>query len=595
LENQTSKTSLLELTDAHVLKAIAYCKSIVNGSIPACKFVIQACSRQLDDLARWHGKADAPYFFDEKKAGRICRFIELLPHVKGDKAKVGTGLIVLEGWQCFILTTVFGWYNNATKARRFRHAYTEVPRGNAKSTVTSGIGLYLTTSDDEIGAEVYSAATKKEQARIVFGDARAMMIRNAAFCSRLGVVVNLLGLLQPKSNSKFEPLSRDHGTMDGLNVHGALIDELHAHKDRGIYDVLETGAGKRSNSLIWVITTAGFDVSNICYEQRTYVTQILGRSIEDESYFGVIYTIDDTDDWQDPKIWIKANPNWNVSVNPDHYSQLAHKAMQLLSAQNNFKTKHLNIWCSADQPWINMADWHKCGDPTLDEADFSQDLCFGALDLATKTDIASFVRTYVRWQPKNSQCDKHSDPMLGCNDCFPGLEPHYYFFATNYLPETAITDGRNAQYEGWALEGQLRETPGEVIDFDIVEEDIKETAQKTRLQALVFDPWQAQQLANNMNNEAVPMVELRATVANFSAPMKELEATIKSGRFHHNGSSVLAWMASNVVCHMDAKDNVFPRKPRPEAKIDAIVACIMSLSPAMLQEIPYQDRGFREL
>jgi phage terminase large subunit-like protein len=458
------------------------------------------------------------------------------------------------------------------------------------------------TADEEVGADVYSAATKREQAKIVFGDARAMMIKRADFASKLGVVVNLAALTQPKSNSKFEPLSRDYGTMDGLNIHIALIDELHAHKDRGIYDVIETGAAKRLNSLLWAITTAGVDTSGICYEQRTYVSRILNQAIEDESYFGIIYTIDEDDDWTDPKAWVKANPNWGVSVMPEVIGQLATKAMQTPSAQANFKTKHLDVWCQANNPAFDLEAWERCTDDSLVEEDFTLDPCVFGIDIATKTDIASFVRLYERDLPKYAPgCESHSvRGQWECKTCYPDesdKEKHYYLFATNWLPEAAVYDGRNSQYQGWALEGHLTETPGEVLDFSLVKQEILDRAALVVLKGACYDPWQMAAVAQDLEKDGLPMIEVRATVANFSAPMKELMALVISQRLHHPGSPAMKWMFSNVVGHFDVKDNIYPRKEKPENKIDAAVATIMALYHMLLQQSgPYTaDRGLLTL
>jgi phage terminase large subunit-like protein len=389
----TTSSSKIFALDPHVAKALLYAQMVVDGEIPNCTFVKQACQRQLDDLERY--KNHSLFYFDQDLAGKVCRYIERLPHVKGPKAKAQE-LIKLEPWQCFILTTVFGWYRKDTGGRRYRRVYIEVPRGNAKSTLSSGVGLYCLSADGEEGAEVYSAATKRDQAKIVFGDARQMLRKRPDFASKLGLVVNQNDLVHVKTNSKFVPLSRDYGSMDGLNVHLSIIDELHAHKDRGIYDVLETGAGKRHSSLLWNITTAGTDTSGICYEQRSYVVKLLSRVVEDDSYFGIIFTIDEDDEWTDPACWQKANPNWNVSVMPESFGQLATKAMQLPSAQSNFKTKHLNIWCQAETPWLDLKFWDRCYDPEMNERALIDGgaSCFGGLDLAATTDLAAYVKLY---------------------------------------------------------------------------------------------------------------------------------------------------------------------------------------------------------
>lgn len=617
--------------DQHVEKALQYCRDVLSGQILACKWVRLACKRQLDDLeARSKGVTlRGLYHWDPTLAGRVCRFIERLPHVKGPKAK-NNELIQLEGWQCFILTTVFGWRRKDTGGRRFRRAYTEVPRGNAKSTLSSGLGLYGLAEDDEEGAEVYSAATTRDQAKIVQGDAQAMMRKRPEFAARLGIVVNQYILLHPRSNSKFEALSRESGTMDGKNVHIAIIDELHAHKDRGIYDVIETATAKRNASLIWIITTAGSDSSGICYEVRTYVTKVLEGVVEDDTQFGIIYTLDEGDDWTDPAMWIKANPNWGVSVMPEVFAALASKAQQVLSAQNNFKTKHLNLWVNADVAWMDMMAWDKCVDPELTPEMFVGKPCIDSVDLASKVDIASKAQLFWEDRPRpsgaydpkrcekcNKKYDEHRDereaivgaysaPQANRVECtkdkfqpMKATERHYFGFVQNYLPEAAIGDGRNSQYEGWASreDGCIKTTPGDVLDFAVIKEDIIDDTSKFLVKCCAYDPWQANQLSQELTSVGLEMVEIRATVQSFSEPMKEFDALVRQKRFHTNNNACLRWMVTNVVCHYDAKDNIFPRKEKPENKIDGVVALIMAFNRALLmldEPAPYSaERGIR--
>lgn len=519
------------------------------GEIPAGRYVRKACQRQLDDLARpaWR------YRFDEAKAARVCKFIECLAHIKGPLAGEK---IRLEPWQSFILTTVWGWVDRDSGKRRFRRGYTEVPRGNGKSALSSGIGLYMLAADGEGGAEVYSAATTRDQARIVFRDAQQMARKAPDLATQLGVSVAAHNIHVLRTASKFEALSAEGSSLDGLNIHCAIVDELHAHKTRAVYDVIETGTGKRPQSLLWVITTAGSDRSGICYEVRTYLTRVLDGVVEDDSQFGIIYGLDEADDWQAEASWQKANPNWGVSVMPDVVGQLAKKAMQLPSAQNNFLTKHLNTWVNADSAWLPPDAWAACADLKLTLDDFAGEECVLALDLATKTDIAAKTYLFRR--------------------AIEGVF-HYYLFGSYYLPEAALTDGRNASYAGWEISGRLTSTPGDVTDFGLIEADVLADASRFKVREVAFDPWQAMDLAQRLQANGAAMVEYRATVQNFSAPMKEMAALVLQKRFHHDGCPALAWMVSNVVCHLDAKENVYPRKERPENKIDGVVAAIMAL------------------
>jgi phage terminase large subunit-like protein len=545
----------------HVALAREYADEVVSGALPACKWVRLACRRQIEDLKR-QGKPGFPYRFDQKSAGRVCRFIENLKHIKG---RLADSNIKLEAWQCFVLTTVFGWVHaegERKNRRRFRRAYIEVPRGNAKSTLSSGVGLYMLAADGEGGAECYSAATTRSQARIVFRDAQHMARKSKALMDELGVSVAAHNIHVLKKAARFEALSAEGDTLDGLSIHYGCVDELHAHRDRTVFDALETGTGKRDQSLLWCITTAGTNRSGICYEQRTYLTKILDGVATDESTFGVIYTIDEGDVWFTEEAFAKANPNWGISVMPEVVGQLAAKAMQMPAAQNNFRTKHLCVWENADQAWMDMGAWDRCADPSLDLADFSGEKCLIGLDLATKTDIAAKAMLF------RQEVD--------------GVD-HYYAFVQSYLPETAASDGRNSQYAGWEIEGRLTVTPGDVLDFQQIEDDLIEDSSRFQVEEIAYDPWQATQLAQRLQTQGASVIEFRNTVANFSAPMKELDALVRAGRFHHNGDPVLSWMVSNVVCHTDAKENIYPRKERAENKIDGVVALIMALGRALVR------------
>lgn len=535
---------------------------VLSGKILACKYVKQACRRQRDDLKR----KNWGYRFDVDLANRPCNFAEALPHIKG-KQFAGKPL-QFSDWQCFIVTTVFGWVDDKGN-RRFKTVYIEVPRKNGKSTMTAPIGLYCMSADGEPGADVYSAATTRDQAKIIWSDAKAMVDKSPSLRKALHVGTSVHSIYQLSTSSKFLPLSRDQqGNLDGLNVHCGLIDELHAHKTRDVWDVIETATGARSQPLIWSITTAGSNRAGICYEQRSYVIKILSGVHTDDTYFGIIYTIDKGDDPFDPKSWEKANPNYGLSVSVEDLQRKAVKARQMAASLNNFLTKHLNVWVNSDAPWMNMTAWDECYDKEMCEEDFYGTECVLALDLATKTDIAPKIRVHKK---TITQLKKGSDGTQ------TETVDHYYVFANFYLPEEAVEDGRNSQYAGWVHDGYLKVTPGSVTDFSFIEDDIKEDASKFRVLNTGFDPWQASYLIQRLQLDNLPVLEYRQTVQNMSMPMKELEALVLQKRIHHNGNPVLTWMMSNVVCHYDAKENVYPRKEAPANKIDGAVALIMAI------------------
>ena len=534
-------------------KAKKYEDDILSGKIPACVYVKQAIRRQREDLNRWSGK-DSLFYFDQAEGNRVCKFIELLPHTKG---ALRGQKIRLEPWQCWILTTIFGWRRRSDNRRRFGRVYIEVPRGNGKSSLSSGVALYCLLADREPGAEVYSFATTRDQAGIVFGDAKQMAMMCEPLRKKFGLEVLAKALFVPGTNSTFQAKSAEGSTLDGLNTHFACIDELHAHKTRAVYDVVETSIGKRLNPILWVITTAGFDTAGICYEVRTMVREVLAKTVEDETQFGIIYTIDEGDDWKTEAALIKANPNWGVSVMPKMVLPLQLKAITLASAANNFKTKHLDVWCQAGAAWMDMTAWHK-GERTVDLDDFEGRSCVIGLDLGAKNDLTAKVYVF-----KTEGDDGR---------------PRYQVFSRLYLPQTAIDKGTVSQYSGWADTSVIQVTGGAMTDLTRIEEELREDLSRFDVQAIAYDPWQATQLANDLSEDGAPMVEYRNTVQNVSEPMKWLEALVQDGRLDHDGNPCMTWMMGNVVAKVDAKDNIFPRKERYESKIDGPVALIYALA-----------------
>lgn len=563
----------------HVAEAIDYAHEVASGIRPSCKWTRAACQRQLDDLARWQGDPDYPFEWRAELADRAVRFLELLRHVKG---KWAGGALQLQPWQKFGLACVFGWIRKNDGLRRFRSVYEEVPRKNAKTTKLAGVGLYMLVADEEWGAEVYSAATTRDQARIVFDIAQQMARMDGAFRARFGVEVLTHSILARDTAGKFAPLSADGSTLDGLNVSCAVIDELHAHRTRAVYDVLDTGTGARGQPLIWAITTAGSNRAGVCYDLRDYLTRVLnstlqrhggmgyevkGAALEDDALWGIIYTIDDADDPLDEAAWAKANPNYAVSVDVEDMRRLATKAKASPQALSQFLTKRLNVWVNADSAWMNMLRWDACADPMLRIEDFTADPCVIALDAAFKKDLFAKVRLFRR-----------GDRMVA--------------FGRYYMPEAVVQSDGNEHLAAWARAGWIRTTPGEVLDIAVVREELLDDTRRFDVREVPYDPAQITPFAAELLNEhGVPMVELRATVLNFSPAMKELEERVTSGpaRFAHAGDPVLSWAISNVVCHRDAKDNIYPRKDHFDKKIDPAVALIMALARAMAVSAPQAE------
>lgn len=536
----------------YVARANAYARGVTSGKIPACKWVRLACQRQLDDLARkgwrWH--------FDRERANHVCRFIELLPHIKG---KWRSRNIELEDWQCFSITTIFGWVDDQG-LRRFRKALNVLPRKNSKSTMAAAIGLYLLALDNEPGAEVYSAATTRDQAKISWEIAKRMVERSAGFRERYGIEALAHSVTIESNAAAFKPLSRDADSLEGLNPHGAIIDELHAHKTREVFDVLDEATGARRQALIYIISTEGDNATGVFAEQVSYGQLVLGGQHEDDTYFAILYSIDPGDDWTTPEAWWKANPNLGVSVFLEDIEIRCRQAQRNPESQSSFLTKRLNVRVGAGEAYFSMLAWDRiCKDVNLKIEDFYGRECIIGLDLASKIDIAAKV--YL----------------------FPG-DKEWTVFGSFYLPEEQLARGNPNYdiYRGWADRGYLTVTPGNVIDYSFIERDLIEDCRNFDVRAVCYDPFQATQISTRMVAEGLPMLEVPQTVLRLSEPMKEVGARVLSGRIKHDGNLVLAWMIGNVKAKVDAKENVYPRKERSENKIDGAVALIMAGSHAIV-------------
>jgi phage terminase large subunit-like protein len=535
-----------------------YCQAVLEGTRPANKWEIRAVERHLADLERF---TDGRFYFDLAAANRAIDFVESLPHIKGEWAR-RKELLKLEPWQCFIIGVFFGW-KRADGFRRFRTFYGEVARKNAKSTCTSAIMLYALAADGEAGAECYSAATTRDQARIVFRDAQAMAKRDPDLREALGVSVGAHSIHVLETSSRAEALSAEGNTLDGLNIHFAGIDEFHAHPTRDVWEVIETATGARRQPIIWIITTAGGNRSGVCYEIRTYLTKILDgiEGFADETFFGIIYTIDEGDDWTDPASWVKANPNFGVSVMPDDLERKARKAQALPGAQPGFLTKHLNVWVSSDSAFFDMRRFDACRVDGLTLDQFKGQKCWIGLDLASRIDIAVAAIIF-----------QHGAGWAAFVRC--------------YLPEDTIDESGNSQYKGWVRAGHLQATDGAEIDYEVIKADLIEWQSDFQVEALHYDPWQAHQLAHELTDLGFPALECRMNASALSEPMKDMQGAVQSGRFAHDGNPLLAWAVSNVEAHEDAKGNVYPRKARVENKIDPVVAVLMARSAMMRAPAP---------
>jgi phage terminase large subunit-like protein len=521
-------------------------------------------------LDRFTGK-DAPFCFQPTAAQRVCDIVQHFPHIRGIWAKHQLRL-ELEPWQCFIIMNVFGWKSNVTKARRFRVAYIEVPRKNAKSTLTSAVGLYLLACDGEQGGHVVSAANTRDQAKLLFTDAQLMARKEPGYRSRFQVEVLAHTIVQTPTASKFEALSAEHSNLDGLNLHAALIDELHAHPTRGLWDVLATATGSRIQPLIWAITTAGLNRASVCYDQHNYVIDILQKRIEDDSYFGIIYTRDDGDDPWDQQTWMKANPNYAISVHPEGMRMDAKRAQQMPSEQASFLTKHLNVWVNAAVTWLPPGAWEKCCEPALDIEDFAHQPCYMGIDLALRNDIAALIIAF---------------PPTATRDWWA-------VFGRYYLPEETVNRSENSHYQAWESVGRLTATPGPITDFDYIIENLTDLAARYDVRDLALDPFDAGPLIVDIEKAGLRKpVEVRQTAPNLSPAMIELEGLVLARKIRHDGDPILSWMMSNVRVARSG-DLLKPTKDSEEKKIDGVVSLLMCVHRGMYRTGPqadYENRG----
>lgn len=534
--------------------ATHYAEQVVAGNIVACKWVQLACERQLKDrdLERKGGQ----WKFDEQKASRICDFVERLPHVEG---KWDTKNIVLQPWQCFILTTLFGWEDDQHN-RRFRKALSVIPRKSSKTTLAAVVALYLLSVDNELGAQVYSAAKTREQARISWEIAKRMVEHSPGMMSRFGLKPMAHSITRASVGSYYKPLSRDADSLEGLNVHGGIIDELHVHPDREVWDVIDNGIAARRQPLIFAISTEGDASAGIFVDQVRYIQSILNGHHKDDSYFGIYYGLDPEDDWTLEENWVKANPNLGVSVSLREMRDKFTEAKQLPSAQATFLTKRLNVRVGAGSSYFNMFAWRQlCHKPGLTLDSMKGNPCIITVDLASKSDLTSVIIVF-----RNGG--------------------HYYVFGKHYLPECAVETGmpNHEFYRSWRIMDRLIVTTGSRTDYGEVERDVLELRDRFKPQRIGIDPnYNGEHFRQNMESAGVTIVEVPHTIARFSEPMKDLASLIASGRVHHDGDPVLDWALGNVTTRVDAKGNVYPRKSHIDNKIDPAVALIGNMGEHM--------------
>lgn len=540
-----------------------YARDILDGKIVACRFIRLACQRHFDDLKKSLDK-DYPYTFNRELAERACRFVQLLPHSSGDLA--GQKL-KLEPWQAFIFCSIFGWVTKKDKKRRFREAYIRVARKNGKSFFAAGIGTYMFCADGENSAEVYCGATTMAQAKKVFTPARQMADRLPSLRNKFNISVWVDNMTRP-DGSVFAPMAGKPG--DGDSPHCAIIDEYHEHDTDHMYEAMTMGMGARSQPLTLIITTAGSSLESPCYDKDKEVKEAISGIVRNERIFGMIYELDDGDDWTDPRNLIKANPNLDVSIKYSDLVELLEVAKQVPRKVNAFKTKRLNIWVSGKSAFFNMEHWAAAADPTLKLEDFANDGCNVGLDLANKLDMNAKVPLFTR-------------EIEG--------KRHYYSISPKFwVPEDTVnsTDPKLLKtadrYRKFVDQGVLEATDGAEADYREILASFVDLQSEIRIDEVDFDPSGATALRHQMEDEGFTCVEIRQDFTNMSPAMKELEAALAGGRFHHDGNPILTWCISNVIGKSPpgSDDIVRPTKGDKQSKIDGATALFNAMTRALL-------------
>ena len=540
-------------SSAVLARVTGYAEGVVAGEIVAGQLVRLACERHLADIetAGLRGLA-----WDDDAADHAIRFIEQLRHSKGEWSG---RRFILEPWQVFIVGSVFGWYRE-DGTRRFREAYTEVARKNGKTQLLAAIGLYLAFADGEPGAEVYSAATKRDQAKLCWAEADRMVQSTPALARLIQRTPSKANLSRLSTFSKFEPLGRDADTSDGLNPHAAIVDELHAHTNRDMVDVLRTALGARRQPLLWSITTAGSNQQSIWWESRSYAVNVLEGIVEDDALFAYIATLDPGDSWMDESVWPKGNPNLGVSVKLDGLREEFRRAEAIPAQQNAFRRLRLNEPTEQSERWLDMATWDR--NAAAPEVAPGMTV-FAGLDLSSTIDLTACVAVAPR-------------------------DGGYDVLTRFWRPEDTVGEAERRDgvpYRQWAADGWLTLTEGNAIDPVRIADDILDWLAPYQVPELAFDAWNAAGAAARLGAAGVTCVAMAQGFATYSEPCHALEALLLEGRIRHGGNPLLRWMASQVTVKFGPNDAIRPYKAHGAGiRDDGIVALLMALARARVHQ-----------
>lgn len=549
-------------TRDYVAIAAGYARDVLGGRLVACQWLRLACERQDRDRLRAETDATWPYAWSDEHAVRACEFIERCPHVEGHW---DTPTIRLEPWQVFLAVVLFGWRVRADiRRRRFTTCYLEVARKAAKSTLMAAIALHHLIAELEPGASVVCGASTGAQARIVFGIMQKM-VRRSAWLRDQGAEVFANAILFEDGTAR--PVNSKAQTLDGLNPSCIVLDESHA-QDFDLHDVLKSAQGARRNPLLLAPTTAGYNLLSVGYALRGQLTKVLQGVFEADHLLGVIYALDEGDDWRDATKWPKANPMLGITPKLDWMLQYCQDAQQAPGLEGEFKTKVCNLWLQSGASWLSMTRWDACADSTLRLEQFAREKCWIGGDLAQIDDLAAVALVFQR-------------------------QDLLYAFVRCYLPELVVNERAKAvpAYREWADAKLLTLTDGNLIDYARIEADIRGWCKQFDVEAICFDQFGSTQIAGALSNDGLPATVEAKNAKSFTAPARELEARVRHGRFRHDGNSLLKWAASNVVVSRRIDDSILPKKESPESpnKIDPIDAVVQAIGAMLRRPAPRQS------
>ncbi len=497
----------------------------------------------------------------------FLRFCRQLRHIKG--SKWAGRRFEPDIWQIvFVIAPLFGW-RQGDGLRLYRTLYLEIPKKNGKSTLAAALALYLLTADREPGAEVVAAAGDKEQARAVFDVAFNMGKQSPALARRLRFLKGQISY--EEKASWFKVLSADGDLKAGLNLHGAIIDELLVQKKRTLVDNLEGATGSREQPLVAYLTTAGLDdVGSIYSEKRTYSERVASGDVTDLTWLSVIYTIDEGDDWADPEVWAKANPGLGISVMTDYLKRKASQAVANPASQNTFLRDHLNVRTGQVTRWLDVRKWEASGAewmyPSFEGLRGS--IAYAGLDLASASDLAALSVIVPTWEPDPENPDE--------------LVETFAWFLRAWTPADTVEEREKRDqvpYQQWIEQGHLIATPGNVIDYDHIEDEIFKVAAHFELRRLHFDRWGSKQILQHIQNELGydKVYEMGQGFASMSPPLKELERLILQRRVRHGGNPLLRYSIKSLAVRSDPAGNVKPDREKSTGRIDPFVAGVMAV------------------